>query len=186
MGRRGLLHAAASGRRGSPTVGLRERRIGDRGRRRLRERHLHDHRVAPQRNYDGGLDGSATAGADYTTASGQATLSRSRRAVNVTISVLGDLLDEPNETFFLNLLNPVGGTISDSQGIGTILDNDPTPSLSVDDQTVAESIGTATFTMSLSAASGQTVTVDYATSDGTATSPADYTGQSGPSRSPPA
>ena len=38
---------------------------------------------------------------------------------------------------------------------------------------------TATFTVTLSAASGKTVTVDFATANGTATSPADYTASSG-------
>ena len=54
-------------------------------------------------------------------------------------------------------------------GTATITDNDPAPSLTINDVTVNEAAGTATFTVTLSAASGQTVTVDYATSDGTAT-----------------
>ena len=52
------------------------------------------------------------------------------------------------------------------------LDNDPQPSLSVDDVTVTEgNAGTvnATFTTTLSAPSGQTASVDYATADDTAT-----------------
>ena len=43
-----------------------------------------------------------------------------------------------------------------------------TPSLSIGDVTVNEAAGTATFTVTLSAASGQTVTVNYGTSNGTA------------------
>jgi hypothetical protein len=31
---------------------------------------------------------------------------------------------EPNETFFVNLTNAVGATIFDSQGIGTIVNDD--------------------------------------------------------------
>ena len=47
--------------------------------------------------------------------------------------------------------------------------------------------GTAnmTFTATLSAASGKTVTVAYATADGTAIAPADYTASAGRSRSTP-
>ncbi|MCI0553771.1 MAG: DNRLRE domain-containing protein, partial [Anaerolineae bacterium] len=56
-------------------------------------------------------------------------------------------------------------------------DGDPTPSLAIDDITVTEcNSGTvnATFTVTLSSASAHTVTVDYATADGTATAPQDY------------
>ena len=52
-------------------------------------------------------------------------------------------------------------------GVGTITDDDPTPTLTINDRSTGES-GTASFTVSLSAVSGKTVTVQYATSDGTA------------------
>ena len=45
--------------------------------------------------------------------------------------------------------------------------------------TVNEAAGTATFTVTLSAASGQTVSVNYATSNGTATAGSDYTAAAG-------
>ena len=45
--------------------------------------------------------------------------------------------------------------------------------------TVAEDAGTATYAVSLSAEPGSDVTVDYATSDGTATAGSDYTATSG-------
>ncbi|MFZ6820704.1 Calx-beta domain-containing protein, partial [Undibacterium sp. Ji22W] len=44
---------------------------------------------------------------------------------------------------------------------------------------VNEAAGTATFTVTLSAASGQTVSVGYNTSNGTATAGSDYTATSG-------
>ncbi|HQQ62932.1 MAG TPA: Calx-beta domain-containing protein, partial [Pseudomonadales bacterium] len=89
----------------------------------------------------------------------------------LSIPTTADTLDEPNETYTLT----VGGV----SGTGTINDDDPTPTLSVDDITINEAAGTATFTVSLSAASGQTVTVDYNTSNGTATSGSDYTSGAG-------
>src|SRR5207244_2194313 len=53
------------------------------------------------------------------------------------------------------------------------------PALSIDDVTVNENAGTATFTVSLNAASGLPITVDYSMTDGTATDGADYTAGSG-------
>lgn len=53
------------------------------------------------------------------------------------------------------------------------------PTLSITDATVAESAGTATFTVSLNTISSESIAVNYATVDGTATSPFDYTSNSG-------
>ena len=95
----------------------------------------------------------------------------------VTVLVNGDSVHEASEGFFVNLSNPVFADLGDAQGAGTITNDDPAPELSIDDVTVAEgNSGTvaATFTVSLNAASGQSVTVDYATADGTGTAPADY------------
>jgi hypothetical protein len=57
------------------------------------------------------------------------------------------------------------------------VDDDPMPTLSIDDVTQAEGDSGFTkfnFTISLSAASGQIVSIDYASSDGTAKSATDY------------
>ena len=122
-------------------------------------------------------NGTATAPSDYTSATGTVTFAPGTTTQTVNISVVGDTLDEPDETFFVNLSNATNATISDAQGVGTITDNDGGPSLSINDVTVPEGTGvttTATFTITLSATSGQTVTVDYATANGTATAPSDY------------
>ncbi len=65
--------------------------------------------------------------------------------------------------------------------MGTITDNDATPTVSINDIVVYEATGTATFTVTLSAASGRSVAVNYATSNGTAVAGAggDYTAASG-------
>jgi Calx-beta domain/Lamin Tail Domain/Bacterial Ig-like domain (group 2)/WD40-like Beta Propeller Repeat len=118
-------------------------------------------------------DGTATAGADYQTASGTVTFNPTETTKPIVITINSDLLDEANETFFVNLSNATNAAILDAQGQGTINDNDPTPSLSINDlPTIPEGdtgTSTATFTVTLSAISGQTVTVNYATADGTAT-----------------
>jgi Tol biopolymer transport system component len=128
-------------------------------------------------------DGTATAGADYQASSGTLTFNPGDLARPVTVQVNGDTLDEANETFFVNLSNATSAAILDARGQGTITDNDPTPSLSINDlPNIPEGdTGTsiANFTVNLSAASGQTVTVNYATADGTATVGSDYASTSG-------
>ncbi len=127
-------------------------------------------------------DGTATAPADYASTSGALTFSSGQTTKTVTVAVVGDALDEPNEVYDLNLSGATNATVADGQGLGSITDDDPTPSLAVDDVTVTEgSSGTtnATFTVTLSAASGRTVTVDYSTVGGSAIAPGDYTSTSG-------
>lgn len=62
---------------------------------------------------------------------------------------------------------------------GSIVDPGQIAQLSVDDVSVNEADGTATFTVTLSGSSSQDVTVNYSTSDGSGTSPADYVATSG-------
>ena len=126
--------------------------------------------------------GTATAGSDYASTSGTLTFTpgQTSRSINVTIN--GDTTLEANETFTVNLSSPVGSTIADGQGVGTITNDDSQPSLSINDVIVTEGNSgtvTATFTVSLSAASGQTATVNYATADGSATAGTDYVSSSG-------
>ena len=128
-------------------------------------------------------NGTATAGVDYVAQSltGQ-TIPAGSSTYTFTVQVNGDTLNEPTETFFVNVTNVINAVVVDGQGVGTITNDDPLPSLSINDVTVVEgNAGTtnAVFTVTLSAASGQTVTVNYATADGTATQPADYTNTSG-------
>ncbi|MCX5671736.1 MAG: PA14 domain-containing protein, partial [Planctomycetota bacterium] len=127
-------------------------------------------------------NGTAQSPADYAAASGTLTFNPGDLSKQVTVVVQGDLLDENDETFFVNLSTPTNSTIGDNQGIGTILDDDPLPALSISDVQVTEGdAGTvnAVFTVTLAPVSGRTVTVDWATADGTARSPADYAAAGG-------
>jgi hypothetical protein len=78
------------------------------------------------------------------------------------VTINNDVLDELDETFFLDLTNPQGGTgIADAQGVGTIQDNDAAPGISIDDVALPEGdVGTTSFdlTVTLDAPSGQVVT----------------------------
>jgi hypothetical protein len=71
-------------------------------------------------------NGTATvANNDYLAASGTLTFAPGQTSRVVTVSVVGDLTPELNETFFVNLTNLTGGgTISDGQGLGTIVNDD--------------------------------------------------------------
>ena len=128
-------------------------------------------------------NGTATGGVDYVTRTLLAqTIPAGSNTYTFTVLVNGDVLNETSETFFVNVTNVVGSVVVDGQGVGTITNDDPLPSLSINDVTVTEgNSGTvnAVFTVSLNAASGQTVAVNYATADGAATQPADYTNTSG-------
>jgi hypothetical protein len=122
-------------------------------------------------------DDTATAANDYLSTGDTLVFDPGQTTQSVSVSVNGDTLDEPDETYVVNLSNETNATIADGQGLGTITDDDLPPALSIDDVTVTEgSLGTTTamFTVSLSAASGLPVSVDYATADGTATAPGDY------------
>ena len=127
-------------------------------------------------------NGTATAGSDYTARTGSLTFAAGVTNRTISVPVTGDVRDEADETFVVNLSSPVNATIADGQGLGTIIDNDATPTVSINSVSRNEGRSgttTFTFTVNLSAASGRTVTVAWATSNGTAIAGSDYTAASG-------
>jgi hypothetical protein len=127
-------------------------------------------------------DGTGAAPLDYTARSGTVTFSAGQTSKAINVPVRGDKLDEDDETFTVILSSPTNAVIADGEGVGTIVDDDATPSISIGDVSVAELTAgavPATFAVTMSAVSGRTVTVDYATSDVTATAPGDYSTTSG-------
>jgi hypothetical protein len=70
-------------------------------------------------------NGTATAPADYAATSGTVTFAPGETSKTVTVPVVPDAVDEPNETFTLNLSAPSAGVfLVDGQGVGTIVDDD--------------------------------------------------------------
>jgi hypothetical protein len=128
-------------------------------------------------------DGTATAaGSDYRAASGTLAFAPGQTSKTISVLVNGDRLPELNETFVVNLSSPTHSTIADGQAIGTIVDDEPR--ISFGDVTRYEGKKNQTtlfsFTVTLSAAYDQPVTLSYRTTDGTAkASDQDYVARTG-------
>ena len=70
-------------------------------------------------------DNTATVtGGDYVAASGTITFTPGSTVRTIAVLVNGDTTEEAGETFFVNLSNPTNVTIADSQGLGTIQNDD--------------------------------------------------------------
>ena len=129
-------------------------------------------------------DGTATAGTDYTSTSGTLTFDAGTTSKTISVPIADDETDESDETFTVTLSNASGADLGTSTATGTITNRavvvESTPTLSI-----AGGSGTEgddddiDFTVTLDEAASDTVTVDYATSDGTADSGDDYTAKSG-------
>ena len=66
-------------------------------------------------------NGTATAGEDYTAASGLLTFAAGETEKTVTVAVLDDSQDEGSETLNLVLMNASGAYLADGEATGTIL-----------------------------------------------------------------
>ncbi len=126
-------------------------------------------------------DGTATvADGDYTALHTTVTIPQGATSAPVTVIVNGDTKHEADETFSVALSNPPAGTQVDGTngiGVGTIVNDDAVPMLTVANVSVPEgNSGTsnATFTVSLSNATSSDVNFTINTADGTATAGSDY------------
>lgn len=130
------------------------------------------------------INGTAIAGTDFTSANGQGTITAGQTSTTLTVNVTGDMTVEADETFTVMLSNPMGGTmttIADDMGVGTITDDD-SATITIGDATVVErNSGTqqAIFTVTLDNPVDAPFTVDFTTTDGTATAGSDYTASNG-------
>jgi hypothetical protein len=115
------------------------------------------------------VDGTATAGQDYTTTSGTLTFSNGETTKSFQIPILDDAVTEPDETFSVvlrNAANPEALGVPNKLVI-TVQDHSTVPIISHTNASVVEGdAGTtrdALFTFTLSAATGRSVSVNYAT-----------------------
>jgi parallel beta-helix repeat protein len=117
------------------------------------------------------VDGTAKAGHDYTAASGTLTFSGGETSKSFQIPITDDAVTEPDETFTVTLSNPpsLEALGTPNTLVVTIQDRTTVPAILQNNASVVEgnsgSITDMLFTFSLSAASGRSVSVDYATSD---------------------
>ena len=125
-------------------------------------------------------DGTATAGADYTAASGSLTFNTGDESKTITVTVTGDDVDEPDETLTVTLTNESG---RDARGTPRGPGRSPTTTrrrcrsaTRAWPRALRAKSATLTFTVTLSRRRTLPVTVDWATSDGTATAGAELHG----------
>jgi Ca2+-binding RTX toxin-like protein len=110
---------------------------------------------------------------DYAFQADTRTIPAGQSTTTISVTINGDTLAEPDETFSLLLSNSINATISNARGVATIRDDgDTVVRVSIGDASVQEGdtgTTTASFTVSLSAVSPLDVVLNVATQDGTAT-----------------
>lgn len=120
---------------------------------------------------------TAVDGEDFVGVTGRLVFPAGSKVRRIDIAVVDDSRDEDNETFKVRIFEPTRAEIADRRAIVTIVDDDTTPTLSVQDAVVQEG-GALLFDVRLSRAADAPVTFRYGTANGTAGS-GDYTGVTG-------
>ena len=127
-------------------------------------------------------DGTATAGEDYVEASDTLRFAPGVTEQSVSVEITDDTVYEGDETFTVTLTDPSNATLGETASAEVTIEDDEDPpvvSLSAAFATVLEEEGPIALTARLSVASSEPVTVNYATSDSTATAGEDYEAASG-------
>ena len=127
-------------------------------------------------------DGTAEAGLDYVPVSGTVHIPAGSITTTVVVDIIDDDIGELDETFYVILANATNALLVKDKGEALILDNDG-PQIMFDDEVAVEEGDSGStnveLIISLSASSPQTVSVAYATQDGTAIAGSDYVATSG-------
>ncbi|MBI2501083.1 MAG: hypothetical protein HYW02_06410, partial [Deltaproteobacteria bacterium] len=117
-------------------------------------------------------NGTATAGSDYIAASERPfSFNPGETSKTIAVSLLGDNIDETNETIQITLSSPTNATLGDAVGLLTIQDTDSTPSVAftASNSSQGESTGDVTMEVALQGNTSQTVSVLYTVTGGSAT-----------------
>jgi hypothetical protein len=123
---------------------------------------------------------ACTSGVDYINTNGTLNFASGDTSKTFPITICNDNVREGDETVNLSVSNPSGGATLGTltTAVLTIVDTSPIPTISINNVNTLEpdtGTGIAVFTVTLSNPSTSVVTVNYATQDGTATAPSDYT-----------
>ena len=120
--------------------------------------------------------GTATAKVDYDTFFGSVTIPAGTLSRIVAVTVTGDNIVEPNETFLVALSDPANATISRAQAVGTILNDDigGTVQFTTPNMNIPEGIGSVQVTMTRTGGNASDVVVGYSVGGGTAIAGLDF------------
>ncbi len=128
------------------------------------------------------VNGTAIGGSDFVANSGVLTFAAGVTTGSIMVTLVNDTVYEVTESFTVTLSSPSGLVLADGSGSATINDDDlpPQPGLSINDANVLEGTvvkrgkrmtpqqSTMTFSITLSAASSNLISVGYSTKDGNA------------------
>ncbi|MET7030103.1 Calx-beta domain-containing protein, partial [Sediminicola luteus] len=127
------------------------------------------------------VSGSAVAGTDYNTLSGTVSIPNGSQTNTITVTPIDDTLVEGSESVTLNIIAGTGYTIGASSNATVNISDNDTASITINSATVTvnEAAGSVAFTVTLTGTVPDGFTVDYATSNETATAGSDYTATNG-------
>lgn len=125
------------------------------------------------------VNGIAVATEDFIEQSGVLTFAPNTQTMVIDIPIQNDTVDESDEIFTLVLSNALNATLAANSSANIVIVRDPNdsiPALTISDSAALEDVasGSMEFTVSLTAPNSNTISVDYNTSDLTATAPDDY------------
>jgi len=125
---------------------------------------------------------SAHAGVDFISTNGTLELTNGQLSASIYVDLINDTLDEANETFGVNLSNPVGAALASQTNTTLVLvDDDESGSLSFSSSmyTCSETSGIVSLMLTRTGGSDGGISVDYSTSNMNAVAGQDYTTSSG-------
>lgn len=136
------------------------------------------------------VGGTASAFSDFDSSTSPVTIPAGAQTGTIAVPIFGDGTFEPDETFTVNLgsTSSLNAFIINGQAQGMILNDDPMPSITIDDVSIFEgNTGTeiAVFTVNLSNPSFQSISVTLTTADRTAGAGSDYVAKTSGMTFPP-
>jgi hypothetical protein len=114
---------------------------------------------------------SASVDADFESVSGRLLIPAGQISATIEVPISDDSIDEFDEEFIVNLSSPANAAISDNKGVGTIIDDDAAPTVTISDFTGSEATGgqNFVFTVGINGQSEKPLSFRYMTANGTAT-----------------